>query len=160
LLVAYRLSIAVCTVAVALVGFSLAGPGCSAQGEGDRCTFFPNQQNNNAVNGTDECQNGLICYSGQQFADYSQGFTFDRCCPPVLNPQDAVEACQSSSNVTGGNPTAGADASFGSDTSTTDATPQAADGASDAADAQADAGADSADAGVDAAADTGADSSG
>jgi hypothetical protein len=152
LLVAYRLSIAVCTVAVALVGFSLAGPGCSAQGEGDRCTFFPNQQNNNAVNGTDECQDGLICYSGQQFADYSQGFTFDRCCPPVLNPQDSVEACQSSSNVTGGNPTAGGDASSGSDTSTTDATPEAADGASDA-------GADSADSGVDAA-DSGADSAG
>jgi hypothetical protein len=156
LLVAYRLSIAVCTVAVALVGFSLVGPGCSAQGKGDRCTFFPNQQNNNAVNGTDECQDGLICYSGQQFADYSQGFTFDRCCPPVLNPQDSVEACQSSSNVTGGNPTAGADASFGSDTSTTDATLQAADGASDTGDAQADAGADS---GVDAA-DSGADSAG
>jgi len=149
--VAHRLSFAVCTIAVALGGFSLAGPGCSAQGEGDRCTFFPNQQNNNAVNGTDECQDNLICYSGQQFADYSQGFTFDRCCPPVLSPTDPIEACQKTSNVTGGNPTAGADASFVGDTSTTDASSEASDGASDAGDAQADAGADSADSGADSA---------
>jgi hypothetical protein len=87
--------------------------GSNGQGEGGQCTFVPNEQNNNAVNGTDECQAGLFCYPGQQFADCSQGVTFDRCCPPVLSPTDPIAACRSSSNVTGGNPTAGADASFG-----------------------------------------------
>jgi hypothetical protein len=149
LLVAHRLSFAFCTVAVALVGFASVGPGCSAQGEGDRCTFFPNALNNNAINGTDECQDGLICYSGQGFADYSQGFTFDRCCPPVLSPTDPIEACQSNSNVIGGDAGAGADAPFvvPSDATTSDATshdakPEASDGASDGGDALGDAPAD------------------
>src|ERR1700728_404746 len=83
-------------------GGSNGSDGATAQGEGGRCTFVPNEQNNNALNGTDECQAGLLCYPGQQFPDYSQGVTFDRCCPPVLSPTDAIAACRSSSSVTGG----------------------------------------------------------
>jgi hypothetical protein len=93
-------------------GGSNGSDGATAQGEGGRCTFVPNEQNNNALNGTDECQAGLLCYPGQQFPDYSQGVTFDRCCPPVLSPTDAIAACRSSGSVSGGNPTDGADASF------------------------------------------------
>jgi hypothetical protein len=94
-------------------GGSSGSDGATPQGEGGQCTFVPDEQNNNALNGTDECQAGLLCYPGQQFADYSQGVTFDRCCPAILSPTDPIAACRSSGSVTGGNPTAAADASFG-----------------------------------------------
>jgi hypothetical protein len=91
-LVPHRFSFAVASVTVAFVGFSFVWSGCSAQGEGDRCTFFPNEQANNAINGTDECQDGLICYPGST-AQFDPTFgTYDRCCPMNL-PQSTVQAC-------------------------------------------------------------------
>jgi hypothetical protein len=121
--VAHRFSLAFyafITVAVALMGFSIAGSGCSAQGEGDRCTYFPGNQVDAGINGTDECQDGLVCWSGTAFPN-TYG-TYDRCCPPNLANATVVQ-CETGGGIDGSIPTAGADASFdvSTETSTTDA---------------------------------------
>jgi hypothetical protein len=126
--VAHRFSLAFyafITVAVALMGFSIAGSGCSAQGEGDRCTFFNSGSTIDAgINGTDECQSGLVCWSGMMFPN-TYG-TYDRCCPPNL-AQATVVQCETGGQIADASPSAGADASFdvATDTSTTDATSDA-----------------------------------
>jgi hypothetical protein len=47
----------------------LSAPGCSQQGEGERC--------DNAKNGDADCDDGLICVEASQL----RGQTADRCCP-------------------------------------------------------------------------------
>jgi hypothetical protein len=111
--VAHRFSFAVRTVAVTLVGFSIAGSGCSAQGEGDRCTYF---QGGSAaadpdINGTSECQGGLLCYSGMGGGFNPAYGTYDRCCPVILSTDDTVAACQKVGQGTG-DATAGSGVSF------------------------------------------------
>ncbi len=86
----------------ALLVISVLCAGCLGQGEGERCTYFPGSDP--SVNGTDECQNGLVCYPSQTFP--STTGDYDRCCPPVLS-QSTVPACQTST----GCPTCGQDAS-------------------------------------------------
>jgi hypothetical protein len=105
--VRHRLRSAVCIAVVALAGVVAVGSGCSNQGEGERCTAIGNAGGNPATNGTQDCQDGLVCYTAfniQATGDY------DRCCPANL-AQATVEACMMG-NVTGGNPTAGRDAAF------------------------------------------------
>jgi len=110
--VRHRLRSAICLAIVALAGILVVGTGCQGQGEGDRCTFFAG--NNTAINGTQECASGLVCY--RAFNTSVTG-DYDRCCLPGL-PPTTVQAC-TMGNLLGGNPTAGADASF--DATTTDA---------------------------------------
>jgi hypothetical protein len=133
--VAYRFSRSVCVVLVALSGLAVGGSGCSAQGEGDRCTAFPGADP--SINGNDECQDGLVCTPAFNTMDYP----YDRCCPPVLS-QATVPACEPSGALDGGNPTSGRDSSFDgtvdakdstSDIKTSDTKSDASkDGASDA----------------------------
>ena len=166
-----RLSFALSSLAIAIVGFALAGSAsCSAQGEGDRCTSFNGAQSNNAINGTDECQNGLICQPGSFFAaNAAQYGSYDRCCPPpgTVGKEQLAAACQtgvqdagavdSGSGVfDGGSDTGPSDAKSTSDApsdTTPDTTPEAspdagADAASDAmGNAKGDAPSDAPDAG-------------
>jgi hypothetical protein len=107
-----------CTVIVAGVGLALGVSGCTGQGEGDRCTFFPNSALP-SVNGTDECQDGLVCTPAFNITE----FPYDRCCPPVLT-QSTVPACSPNGIIDGGNPTSGRDATFDTTTDTNDATTQ------------------------------------
>jgi hypothetical protein len=51
-----------------LAGAGLALPGCSKQGEGERCS--PN------ANGSEDCDDGLVCKEDKTVSD------FGRCCPP------------------------------------------------------------------------------
>jgi len=92
--VAYRFSLSVCAVAVACLSISIAWSGCSAQGEGERCTFFGNNANP-SINGSDDCQSGLSCFPGSDFPN-TDG-TYDRCCPldyQSLPSEQLVPACQ------------------------------------------------------------------
>jgi hypothetical protein len=119
-------------IAAFVAGLTLAMPGCSASGEGDRCTFFPSPPNSacpNSINGTDECQSGLVCYAAFNTAE----FPYDRCCPPGLVGA-TVPACQMAGTIDGGNPTSGRDAApdTSTDTSTDALTDAPADGPSDA----------------------------
>jgi hypothetical protein len=50
----------------------LAMPGCSQQGEGDRC--------DNAKNGNEDCESGLTCVVSKNLLNKDIG---DRCCPPT-----------------------------------------------------------------------------
>ena len=90
----------VCLVVAALLGVGVggSGAGCSGQGEGERCTHFDNADAD--VNGTSECQSGLICTPA--FNIETTG-PFDRCCPMNLQDPNNVAACYSPGNV--GTPT-------------------------------------------------------
>jgi hypothetical protein len=92
---------------VALAGVVAVGSGCSNQGEGERCTSIRNAEGNSAINGTQDCQDGLVCYPA--FNIEATG-DYDRCCPANL-AQATVEACMMGT-VAGGNPTDGRDAAF------------------------------------------------
>ena len=104
----------VCALFVAPV-LTVGAGGCSAQGEGDRCTFFNNSADP-SVNGTDECQDGLVCMA----AFNTTQFPYDRCCPPNLAAA-TVPACEPNGAIEGGMPTSGRDASFDVSTDTKDA---------------------------------------
>lgn len=91
-----------CIILVALVGAAGLGTGCSAQGEGERCSYFASHDAD--INGNSECQSGLFCtpaFNIQTTGDY------DRCCPQNLQDPNNVPACYSPGNVGGG-----VDASF------------------------------------------------
>jgi hypothetical protein len=105
--VRHRLRSAICTAVVALAGVVAVGSGCSNQGEGERCTSIGNAGGNTATNGTQDCQDGLVCY--QAFNIQATG-DYDRCCPANL-AQATVEACMMGT-LAGGNPTDGRDAAF------------------------------------------------
>jgi hypothetical protein len=56
-----------------LIAFGLGAvlvPGCSKQGEGERC--------DKVAAGNDDCDSGLVCVDANELADEST----DRCCPP------------------------------------------------------------------------------
>lgn len=55
-----------------LAGGVLALPGCSKQGEGERCSPI--------ANGSDDCEEGLTCKA----VDKTSKEDFGRCCPPDL----------------------------------------------------------------------------
>jgi hypothetical protein len=133
--VAHRSSFAVCAVCAVtalFVGLSIVGAGCAAQGEGDRCTYFQGgaAAANPDINGTSECQGGLICWRGTSGFNPSTG-TYDRCCPPVPVPGDTVAACEQVTQGSG-TPTAGADASFDVTSEAATVTDSGSDAASDA----------------------------
>jgi type III secretion protein S len=105
---------AVCAAVVAFLGLAFAIPACSASGEGDRCTYFmptssaaANVCQENAINGTDECQDGLVCYPATTFNTAVTG-SYDRCCPMDLATA-TVMACQTAGTLDGGNPSSGRD---------------------------------------------------
>jgi hypothetical protein len=81
---------------VALGAIAGSGSGCSAQGPGDRCTFFPNSADAD-INGSSECQDGLRCYPRSDFPASSGGY--DRCCPLSLALATNVAACYVPNNV-------------------------------------------------------------
>jgi hypothetical protein len=122
--------------ALTLLVVALGSPACSASGEGDRCTAFSNltgppsnsttTYDPNALNGTDECQDGLVCYAAANFNIELTG-NYDRCCPMVL-AQSTVLACQMVGTIDGGNPTSGRDG--GADGALDGAIDGAKDGAS------------------------------
>jgi hypothetical protein len=91
-----------CIILVALAGATGLGTGCSAQGEGERCSYFASHDAD--INGNSECQSGLYCtpaFNIETTGDY------DRCCPQNLQDPNNVPACYSPGNVGGG-----VDASF------------------------------------------------
>jgi hypothetical protein len=90
---------------------ALGGPGCSAQGEGERCDHFPGD--NPSINGNDECQDGLVCTPAFNIATTGD---YDRCCPQDLT-MATVAACEPGGTLDGGSPSAGRDASFDVDMS-------------------------------------------
>ena len=49
----------------------LWAPGCSEQGEGERCDL--------EKNGNQDCETGLVCVSAADLIDHAT----DRCCPPA-----------------------------------------------------------------------------
>jgi hypothetical protein len=103
---------AVCTAVVALLGLAWTGSACTAGGEGDRCTWFPTPSNSidpNSINGTDECQSGLVCWQAFNIVETGD---YDRCCPPIL-ADSTVAACMASGNIDGGNPTSGREGGAG-----------------------------------------------
>jgi hypothetical protein len=109
--VRHRLRSAICIAVVALAGIVAAGSGCSNQGEGERCEFFPGEpgsiNGSTPTNGSQDCQDGLVCMSP---VNPEAVGNYDVCCPMDLSTATA-EACKSG-NVPGGNPTAGRDAAF------------------------------------------------
>ncbi len=103
----HRLCSAICIAVVALAGIMAGGSGCLGEGEGDRCTYAGYNNANPSTNGTQECQSGLVCYSGATFPPSSG--TYDRCCP--ANPSQGKGACMTSAGFMT-QPTSGADAGF------------------------------------------------
>ncbi len=130
----HRLRSAICIAVVGLAGMVAAGAGCSNQGEGERCTFFPNGSESingsTPTNGTQDCQDGLVCEQGTNFPTATG--TYDRCCPPD-QANATVQACMTGS-VVGGDQNAGRDASF--EDSAADAAPDAKDEDAKKADAK------------------------
>jgi hypothetical protein len=101
-----------------LAGAGLALPGCSKQGEGERCSP--------AANGSEDCDEGLVCTTPDKAAT-----DFGRCCPPQgAEPSDS--RCNFTSNPvgTGGSSSSGGSSSGGSSTggSSTGGTPSAEGG--------------------------------
>jgi hypothetical protein len=70
-----RLALLLCALVPA--GLAFGSPGCSNQGEGERCSTF---------NANDDCQNGLICLSKEITQQPS-----DLCCPPKPLPPNVPE---------------------------------------------------------------------
>jgi hypothetical protein len=104
--VRHRLRSAICIAVVALAGVVATGAGCSNQGEGERCTAIADDSNP-ATNGTQDCQDGLVCISA---VNIQATGNYDRCCP-ATQAQATVEACMMGT-LAGGNPTEGRDAAF------------------------------------------------
>jgi hypothetical protein len=114
LLVAYRrttVSSIFVTLLAAAAALAVGGTGCSAGGEGDRCTYF--QSPYPSINGTDECQDGLLCTPYSAFSSNNINMTgeYDRCCPP-MGVAATVVACQPGGNLGDASPSSGRDASF------------------------------------------------
>ena len=79
-----------CIILVTLACLAGVGTGCSAQGEGERCTFFTaSGLDAGDFNGTQECQSGLVCKQAFNTALYP----YDRCCPLDLTISANVPAC-------------------------------------------------------------------
>jgi hypothetical protein len=79
-----------CIILVTLACLAGFGTGCSAQGEGERCTFFTaSGLDAGDFNGTQECQSGLVCKQAFNTALYP----YDRCCPLDLTNSANVPAC-------------------------------------------------------------------
>lgn len=86
-----------------LAGAGLALPGCSKQGEGERCSP--------AANGSEDCDEGLVCTTPDKSIT-----DFGRCCPPMgAEPSDS--RCNFTSNPVGtGGSSSGGSSSGGSST--------------------------------------------
>ncbi len=67
------------TLLLALVSLAVASslPGCSQQGEGERCDLIKN--------GDADCDSGLVCTASSRLRDHST----DRCCAPNNASSDA-----------------------------------------------------------------------
>jgi hypothetical protein len=87
-----------CIISVGLAALVVGGMGCSGQGEGERCTFFAaSGADAGEINGTGECQDGLVCVA----AFNTNLYPFDRCCPSNLELPTNVPACYSGGHVGG-----------------------------------------------------------
>jgi hypothetical protein len=129
-----RHSIALAVASLA-AGMIAAFPGCSSQGEGERCSVLSDN------NGNDDCQDGLICVAAAQLN--GAGNTTDRCCPPDRTTATTV-ACQlpSGGGIDAAPPPVDANvdspSAEGGDSAAADAGTDAGAGADGAADAAAD----------------------
>jgi hypothetical protein len=89
----------------------LAMPGCSQQGEGERC--------DSAKNGDEDCESGLTCVLKSTLLDK----TADRCCPPEgtsTNKRCFRGSATSTGGSGGGGATTGGTETGGTDTGGTD----------------------------------------
>ncbi len=92
-----------------LAGMVAAGAGCSNQGEGERCTFFPN--GSESINGSTPERTArktakmASCASRERISPRPQA-PMTRCCPPD-QANATVQACMTGS-VVGGDQNAGA----------------------------------------------------
>lgn len=91
-------------VLLLLAGAGLSLPGCSKQGEGERCSP--------AANGSEDCDEGLICTTPDKSAA-----DFGRCCPPA-GAEVSDSRCNFTSTPvsTGGTSSTGGSSSGGSST--------------------------------------------
>jgi hypothetical protein len=80
----------------------LSAPGCSQQGEGERC--------DNAKNGDLDCDSGLVCVRKGELHD---GIT-DRCCPPGMGTESDARCTRGTPVTTGGSSSGGSASSGGS----------------------------------------------
>jgi hypothetical protein len=79
----------------------LSAPGCSQQGEGERC--------DKAKNGDDDCDDGLVCVGKNELVE---GIT-DRCCPADANAFNDSRCTRGTPMSTGGTSSGGSSGTSG-----------------------------------------------
>lgn len=99
-----------------LAGAGLALPGCSKQGEGERCSP--------TANGSEDCDEGLVCTTPDKSTT-----DFGRCCPPK-GAETSDSRCNFVSNPvgTGGTSSSGGSSSTGGTPNAEGGTPSAEGG--------------------------------
>jgi hypothetical protein len=103
-----------------LAGAGLTLPGCSKQGEGERCSPV--------ANGDEDCDEGLVCTPDKSVPD------FGRCCPPK-GAEVSDSRCNFTSNPagTGGTSSSGGTSSGGTSSGGTSSGGISSEGGSGAA---------------------------
>jgi hypothetical protein len=93
-------------------------PGCSQQGEGERCDY--------AKNGNDDCDSGLVCIAARELLDQAT----DRCC--LQNRAVNDKRCTAAGTTGTGTGGTGGTGAAGSDSAGMSSTPAGAPGAAGA----------------------------